>query len=180
MQIDKNMIDKLDDTITIRDMITLMGGHVMDYPVIGTTITLNGKRTGQHDIRDEGNISISYEWTGDNVDTQTLCRIYIGHKYAGPMLSLSNTASISALNTDDKRAPVCGDWEWHNLYSNGNHGNNITCGGTWASNSKRAYKSALAAMGDRDYEVTGIECKQAYLEGRKLLDEVIAFVKDLA
>ncbi|MCK4252687.1 hypothetical protein KAX97_14665, partial [candidate division WOR-3 bacterium] len=97
MNIDKEMLSKLDDTITIRDMISLMGGHVMEYPVIGTTITLNGKRTGQHDIRDNGNISISYEWAGDSVDNQTLCRIYIGHKYAGPMLSLSNSAACASL-----------------------------------------------------------------------------------
>jgi len=180
MDINKNMISRLDETITIRDMIALMGGHVAEYPVIGTTITLNGKRTGQYDIQDKGNISISYEWTGDSVSNQTLCRIYIGHKYAGPMLSLSNTAAIYPLDTSDDRGPVCGDWEWHNLYSHGNFGKNISCGGNWSSESKRAYKTALQAMNDRDYKVTGIECKQAYLEGRKLLNKIIEFVKDHA
>lgn len=177
------MINKLDETITIRDMINLMGGHIMQYPVIGTTITLNGKRTGQYDIRDKGNVSISYEWAGDSVDTQTLCRIYIGHKYAGPMLSLSNSAACYSLDTDDDRGPVCGKWEWRNLYSHGNFGNNISCGGNWASASSRTYKTATEALEDRDYtwgngDGNSEKHKQIYLEGQKLLDEIRNFIRD--
>lgn len=159
----QKMVQKLDATITVRDMIELLGGSIRSYPVLGDTLTLNGKRSVMRDIRPEGNIDIAYEWAGDCVDNQSLCRIYIGHKHSGPMLCLSNAS--------------CGKWEWRNLYSNDNFGKNIACGGTWSGSSSRTYPSALDALAGRDYQVHPIICKKAWTESQKLIQEVIDFCR---
>ena len=153
-------IDRLDETITISDVIGLLGGSVNDYPVIGKTIELNGNRRAEHDIRDNGNCCISYEWSEKNV----LIRIYIGHKHIGPMLSCSIE--------DD------GSHVWRNLYGNGNHGKNYTHGGTWSAATKRTYQTASEAMGDRDYDVTGIKSNRRYTEGQAAIDEIREFCNE--
>lgn len=168
---------RLDGTITIREMVEIMGGSIMSYPVIGNCITLNGRRHCERDLTDTGNISVSYEWVGDNVDNQTLCRIYIGHKHSGPMLSLSNTAAVLPLDTPNDLGPICGDWVWHNLYSRGNYGDNVAYCGTWGSDSRKSYKTATDALNHRDYMIGNIKSNKAYTESDLLLSEMRAFVR---
>lgn len=164
-------VTKLDEQITIRTMVGLLGGRIDEYPVIGTCVTLNGNRTCERDIRDDGNVSISYEWAepGDvnhaHPDRQRLSRIYIGHKHSGPMLSCDCAGS------DDGKTVV-----WRNLYSKGNYGKNYSHGGNWSAEARRTYQTALAAWEDRDYMVTGLPMDRRYTESQLLLDEVRQFI----
>lgn len=162
-------ITKLDTQITIRTMVRLLGGRIDEYPVIGTCVTLNGKRTCERDLQDTGNVAISYSWTSpadesNSLANQTLCRIFIGHKHAGPMLQCD-------ANAGGAMAP-----EWRNCYSHGNYGKNYASGGNWSGSTKRTYPTATAAFFNRDYVVTGLKCDQQYRESQLLLDEICAFI----
>lgn len=158
---------KLDKKVTLSEMIEMLGGQVADYPVMGRCVTFQGKRTPEHDIQDAGNVCISYEWSipaEGGLGDEKLVRIYIGHKFSGPMLSCSQ---------DDG-----GAWVWRNLYSNGGHGGNASCGGSWYANSRRTYPAASEALVDRDYNQAfgpNRPHQKAYTESGILLEEVKNF-----
>ena len=157
-------IENLDKPMTWADWIKAQGGYVEDYPLIGKTACLDGERIAEYDVKGEGNIDIVYEWVKD---TGRIIRIYIGHKYAGPMLEWARHRN------GDKGS-------WINLYSKHNYGKNWASGGTWSSDTNLEYETPLDALTHRTYMVKGI-CmeRNMYMESKLLLDEVRKWLENL-
>ena len=150
-------VKDLDKQVTMRDVVTLLGGRVDNYPVIGDCISIGDNRTPERDIRDTGNVAISYQWI-----EKKLIRIFIGHKHAGIMLECSK-------DDDDL-------WVWRNCYSHRNYGKNYSNGGTWSCDSKQNHETAKEAIKNRDYRCSSIVSDQQYLESPLLLNEVLEFI----
>lgn len=55
-----------------------------------------------------------YDVSYDLRDNKSVCRVYVGHRTAGPMFMRDGRG-------------------WQNLYSHGNFGKNATCGGNWSA-----------------------------------------------
>ena len=164
-------VTKLDEQITIRTMVELLGGKIKEYPVVGTCVVVNGSRSLQNVIEDTDTVAISYEWSEPSncghadITKQELIRIYIGHKHAGPMLHCDVSGG------DDGATVV-----WRNCYSKGNYGGNWSHGGNWSSASRVTYATATEALRHRDYSVGGLTMDNRYTESSLLLAEISAFV----
>ena len=157
-------IENINKPVTWEDLIKVGGGYVACYPLIGKTAYLDGERICEYDVRGEGNIDIAYEWSKESGE---LIRIYIGHKYAGPMLEWSHHRN------DGKGA-------WVNLYSKGNYGDRWACGGGWSSDARRLYKTPVEALAYRDYLVSNLEMERnKFQESSLLLDEVRDWLRGL-
>ena len=147
-------------TLTLNDLVSLMGYETKTFPIIGKVAKINGKIiTEQEEVEyPEGNIHINIVWNEEGWPEQ----MYIGHKYAGPMFHFDGEV-------------------WRNLYSNFNFGKNPASGGTWVADSSEGWNSLLECWDNRLFKIKDMFMeKHAYTEGWRLKREISLFIRDYA